>query len=75
MSTHFSILAWKIPWIEESSGLQSMWSQRVIGHNRSNQAHPHIYLKSGELFKKKNTMSHYNMINLKNIVSERNQMQ
>ena len=27
-----SILAWKIPWTEESGGLQSMESQR-IGHN------------------------------------------
>ena len=29
MGTHTSILAWKIPWIEESGGLQSMGSQRV----------------------------------------------
>ena len=27
MSTHSSILAWKIPWMEEPGGLQSMWSQ------------------------------------------------
>ena len=32
MATHSSILAWKIPCIEESGGLQSMGSQRV-GHN------------------------------------------
>jgi len=32
MATHFSILAWKIPWTEEPGGLQSMESQRV-GHN------------------------------------------
>ena len=32
MATHSSILAWKIPWTEESSGLQSMASQRV-GHD------------------------------------------
>ena len=32
MLTHFSILAWKIPWTEEPDGLQSMGSQRV-GHN------------------------------------------
>ena len=31
-STHTSILAWRIPWEEEPSGLQSMGSQRV-GHN------------------------------------------
>ena len=32
MATHSRILAWKIPCIEESGGLQSMGSQRV-GHN------------------------------------------
>ena len=29
MAIHFNILAWEIPWTEESGGLQSMWSQRV----------------------------------------------
>ena len=29
MATHSSILAWKIPWMEESGKLQSMGSQRV----------------------------------------------
>ena len=29
MATHFSILAWRIPWTEEPHGLQSMGSQRV----------------------------------------------
>ena len=32
MATHFSILAWEIPWTEEPSGVQSMESQRV-GHD------------------------------------------
>ena len=32
MATHSSILAWRIPWTEESGGLLSMGSQRV-GHN------------------------------------------
>ena len=32
MATHFSILAWRIPWTEEPSRLQSMGLQRV-GHN------------------------------------------
>ena len=32
MVTHSSILAWKIPWMEEPSRLQSMGSQRV-GHD------------------------------------------
>ena len=29
MATHSSTLAWKIPWMEEPSGLQSMGPQRV----------------------------------------------
>ena len=32
MAIHSSILAWKIPWMEEPGRLQSMGSQRV-GHN------------------------------------------
>ena len=32
MATHSSILAWKIPWMEEPGRLPSMWLQRV-GHN------------------------------------------
>ena len=32
MATHSSILAWRIPWTEESGGLQSIESQRV-GHD------------------------------------------
>ena len=28
MATHSSILAWEIPWAEEPSRLQSMWSQK-----------------------------------------------
>ena len=32
MATRSSTLAWKIPWMEEPGGLQSMGSQRV-GHN------------------------------------------
>ena len=32
MATHSGILAWKIPWTEETGGLQSMGSHR-LGHN------------------------------------------
>ena len=32
MTTHSSILGWKIPWTEEPGRLQSMGSQRV-GHD------------------------------------------
>ena len=34
MATHSSILAWKIPWTEKTTGLQSMGLQRV-GHHLS----------------------------------------
>ena len=37
MATHSSVLAWKIPWTEESGGLQSMGLQRVR-HNLSDLA-------------------------------------
>ena len=40
MATHFSILAWRIPWTEESARLWSIGSQKV-GHNWSNLAHMH----------------------------------
>ena len=29
IATHSSVLAWRIPWTEEPSGLQSIESQRV----------------------------------------------
>ena len=32
VASHSSILAWRIPWTEESGGLQSIGSQRV-GHD------------------------------------------
>ena len=32
MAIHSNSLAWRIPWIEEPGGLQSVGSQRV-GHN------------------------------------------
>ena len=32
MATHYSILAWRIQWTEETGGLQTMGLQRV-GHN------------------------------------------
>ena len=38
MVTHSSVLAWKIPWIEEPSGLQSMGLQRVR-HDRRDLAY------------------------------------
>ena len=32
MATHYSILAWRIPWIEDPGQLQSMGLQKA-GHN------------------------------------------
>ena len=34
MAKHYSILGWRITWIEEFGGLWSIGSQRV-GHNRA----------------------------------------
>ena len=42
MATHSSILARKIPWIEEPGRLQSMGSQNV-GHNLTNTPPPYGY--------------------------------
>ena len=41
MAMHSSILAWRIPWTEEPSGLQSMGSQRA-GHDWATNHPPHI---------------------------------
>ena len=50
MATHFSILAWRIPWTEEPGGLQFMGSQeigydRVTNHNLDSDR-SHYYLLS-----------------------------
>jgi len=42
MATHSSILAWRIPWTEESAGLQSMGSQRVGCYEATN-THTHTH--------------------------------
>ena len=42
MTTHSSILAWKIPWTEELRRLQSMGLQRVRQHWAHTHAHTHI---------------------------------
>ena len=33
MATHSSILAWEIPWTEELGVLQSIGSQKRVGHD------------------------------------------
>ena len=42
MATHSSILAWRMPWIEEPGGLQSMGSQRV-GYNWVTNRYTHTH--------------------------------
>ena len=48
MATHFSILAWEIPWTEEPGGLQSMGSQRqtqlsTVQYSKK-QTHTHTHI-------------------------------
>ena len=42
MATHYSVLAWEIPWTEEPGGLQSMRSQRVRHDLRLNNSNKYI---------------------------------
>ena len=42
MATHSSILAWRIPWIEEPGGLYSPWDRRV-GCNWATFTHTHTH--------------------------------
>ena len=46
MATHSSILAWKIPWTEEPSGLQSMELQRVR-HDLVTNTHTYNHNQTG----------------------------
>ena len=43
MATHSNILAWKIPWTQEPSGLQSMGLQRVRHDCARLHAHTHTH--------------------------------
>ena len=45
MASHSSILAWKIPWTEESDGLQSMGLQRVEHYRVTNTLLLHIVIR------------------------------
>ena len=45
MATHYSILAWRIPWTEKPGGLKVIRSQRVR-HDWSNLAHTQVMRKS-----------------------------
>ena len=52
MTTPFSILACKIPWTEESGGLQSMGLQRV----RQDLASEHTYLETQKILNSQNNL-------------------
>ena len=41
MATHFSVLAWEIPWTEEPGGLQSMGSQKSDTTEQLGMQHAH----------------------------------
>ena len=49
MATHSSTPAWKVPWMEEPSGLQSMGSHRV-GHDWSDLAAAAAYGPTSSMF-------------------------
>ena len=49
MATHSSILAWKIPWMEEPDCLQSM-GPRKVGHDRAPEHSTHRWLKATETY-------------------------
>ena len=55
MATHFSILAWRIPWMQEPGGLQSMGSQRVRHDGATNTFTFHIPLCPRNYF----TLTHF----------------
>ena len=46
MAAHSTILAWKIPWMKEPGGLQSVGSQRV-GHDWATNTHTKFWKFSG----------------------------
>ena len=53
MATHSSILAWRIPWMEEPGRLQSMGSQRARNRNGNYHLHHHQKYDIWDKFKEK----------------------
>ena len=45
MSTCSTILAWEIPWIEETEGLQSMGSKRIRDDSATKRQQQHVNLE------------------------------
>ena len=46
VATHFSVLAWEIPWTEEPGGLQSMGSRELDMTEQLNHHHHHVCIHS-----------------------------
>ena len=46
METHSSTIAWKIPWMEEPSGLHSPWGRKEL--DTTEQLHFHLYSQGPE---------------------------
>ena len=44
MTTHSSVMAWKIPWIEEPGRLQFMGSQRVRHNLVTRPSPPNVFI-------------------------------
>ena len=65
MATHSSILAWEIPWTEESGGLQSLGSQRVR-HSWSNGALSSRFLELKIYGQGKETVSNHTVCGQEN---------
>ena len=53
MATHFSILAWEIPWTEEPGGLYSSWDGERVGHDSATKLQQQKCPKFKKRFKKK----------------------
>jgi len=45
MATYSTILAWEIPWIEETEGLQSMGSKTIRDDSATKQQQQHVNLE------------------------------
>ena len=46
VATHFSVLAWEIPWTEEPGGLQSTGSQELDMTEQLHHHHHHVCIHS-----------------------------
>ena len=50
IATHSSILAWEIPWTEESGGLWSMESKRIKHNLATKQQYSYAHMNAHHIF-------------------------